>query len=126
MYYPPLPFPLNIYFLYCAPIKKYKLLLHENWYNSPTVGNAVLTKGTLHVRTHVEKFSKSPPSQQDHLRQFQESLSPTPATSPLDYLGEWSVADPDLQIRGGEGRVGHPDPEVMGGPHVKKKLFLGL
>ena len=92
MYYPPLPFPLNIYFLYCAPINKYKLLLHENWYNSPTVGNAVLTKGTLHVRTHVEKFSKSPPSQQDHLRQFQESLSLTPATSPLDYLGEWSVA----------------------------------
>ena len=84
------------------------------------------TKGTLHVRTHVEKFSKSPPSQQDHLKQFQESLPPTPATSPLGYLGEWSVADPDLQIRGGGGgRASHPDPERTEGPILKKK-FLGL
>ena len=76
----------------------------------------MLTKGTLYVRTHAEKFSKSPPSQQDHLKQFQESLSPTPATSPLGYLGESSVADPDLQIRGGGGGGGHPHPEMTGAP----------
>ena len=33
------------------------------------------------------------------------------------------MADPDLQIRGGEGRAGHPDPEVMGGPTLKKIFF---
>ena len=72
------------------------------------------TKGTLHVRTHVEKFSKSPPSQQDHLKQFQESLPPTPVTSPLGYLGEWSVADPDLQIRGGGGGGGPVNQTLIG------------
>ena len=32
--------------------------------------------------------------------------------------------DPDLQIRGGGGGgVGHPDPEMMGGPMLKKIFF---
>ena len=38
----------------------------------------------------------------------------------------WSVADPDLQIRG---RGGHPDPEIKGGGRgggLKKKSFLAL
>ena len=32
----------------------------------------------------------------------------------------WSVADPDLQIRG---RGGHPDPEIKGGGWSQKNLF---
>ena len=76
------------------------------------------------MRTHAEKFSKSPPSQQDHLKQFQESLSPTPATSPLGYLGESSVADPDLQIRGGGGGGRSSRPRDDRGPMLKKKIFL--
>ena len=31
------------------------------------------------------------------------------------------VADPDLQIRGGGGGAGHPDPEIIGGGAVFKK-----
>ena len=31
-----------------------------------------------------------------------------------------SVADPDLQIRGGPS---HPDPEIRGGAGLKKKIF---
>ena len=37
-----------------------------------------------------------------------------------------AVADPDLQIRVGGGGGGggfHPDPEVMGGPVLKKGFF---
>ena len=33
-----------------------------------------------------------------------------------------TVADPDLQIGGGGGG-GHPDPEIRGGPGLKKKCF---
>ena len=33
------------------------------------------------------------------------------------------MADPDFQIRGGGGGgVGHPDPEMRGGPSLKKKI----
>ena len=32
----------------------------------------------------------------------------------LSHLGPDAVADPDLQIRGGGGGVGHPDPEISG------------
>ena len=32
----------------------------------------------------------------------------------LRFFIKYSVADPDLQIRGGGG--GHPDPEIRGGP----------
>ena len=31
------------------------------------------------------------------------------------------MADPDFQIRGGGWGVGHPDPEMRGGPSLKKK-----
>ena len=34
--------------------------------------------------------------------------------------GNWSVADPDNQIRGGGG---HPDPEIRGMPGLKKNIF---
>ena len=34
-----------------------------------------------------------------------------------------SVADADLQIRGGAGGGGHPDPEKRGGAGLKKKFF---
>ena len=34
-----------------------------------------------------------------------------------------TVADPDLQIRGG---ASHPDPEIRGGGGVSKKIFLAL
>ena len=35
-----------------------------------------------------------------------------------------SVADPNLQIRGGAGGGGHPDPEKRGGAGLKKRFFL--
>ena len=34
-----------------------------------------------------------------------------------------TVADPDLQIRGGGGGGGHPDPEIRAGGWSEKKLF---
>ena len=34
-----------------------------------------------------------------------------------------SVADPDLQIRGGGEGGGHPDPEIRGGPGLQKNFF---
>jgi len=34
-----------------------------------------------------------------------------------------AVANPDLQRRRGPG---HPDPEIRGGPGLKKKFFLAL
>ena len=36
-----------------------------------------------------------------------------------------TVADPDIQIRGGEGGGSHPDSEVSGGD-VSKKIFSAL
>ena len=38
-----------------------------------------------------------------------------------------TVADPDLQIRGGGGGVGggHPDSEIRGGGGVSKNFFFG-
>ena len=43
---------------------------------------------------------------------------------PVFFPSVCTVADPDLQIRGG----GHPDPEIRGGPGVPKIFFgpLGL
>ena len=35
-----------------------------------------------------------------------------------------TVANPDLQIGGGGGGV-HPDPEIRGGPVLKKFFFFG-
>ena len=37
-----------------------------------------------------------------------------------------SVADPDLQIRGGGRGGGHPDPEIRGVGAVSKKNFSAL
>lgn len=41
----------------------------------------------------------------------------------------WTVADSDLQLRGGGGagaRGGHPDPEIRGEePSLKKKFVFG-
>ena len=34
--------------------------------------------------------------------------------------------DPDLQIRGGGGGVGHPDPEITGGTLSPKTFFSAL
>ena len=39
-------------------------------------------------------------------------------------MGLIAVADPDLQIRGGGGGRGHPDPEIMVGD--LKKFFFNL
>ena len=36
----------------------------------------------------------------------------------------WSVAYPDLQIRGGGGQGGHPDPEIRGEGGGLKKIFF--
>ena len=36
------------------------------------------------------------------------------------------VADPDIQIRGGGGRLSHPDPEISGKPGLKKNFFVFL
>ena len=33
------------------------------------------------------------------------------------------VADPDIQIRGGGGGAGHPDPETRGMPGLQKNFF---
>ena len=38
---------------------------------------------------------------------------------PVFFLSVRTVADPDLQIRGG----GHPDPEIRGGPGVPPNFF---
>ena len=39
------------------------------------------------------------------------------------YLHENTVVDSDLQIRGGGGGCGHPDPEIWGGGGgLKKKI----
>ena len=35
------------------------------------------------------------------------------------------MADADLQIRGGAGGGGHPDPEKRGGAGLKKKNYSG-
>ena len=37
-----------------------------------------------------------------------------------------TVADPDPQISGGGGGVGHPDPETSGGGGLQKKVFSAL
>ena len=37
-------------------------------------------------------------------------------------VGKAAVANPDLQIRGGEGGGCHADPEIGGGPVSKKKM----
>ena len=36
------------------------------------------------------------------------------------------MVDPDVQIRGGGGGAGHPDPEIRGGTSLKKKIFSAL
>ena len=38
------------------------------------------------------------------------------------------MTDPHLQIREGEGRGGHPNPEIKDGPGLQKNIFgpLGL
>ena len=64
--------------------------------HSPTVGNTVLTKGTLYVRTHAEKFSKSPPSRKDHLK-LPGDIPGIPASYPCNF----SFGLPRGMVRGG-------------------------
>ena len=47
--------------------------------------------------------------------------------SACQYFGKQAVQDPDLEIRGGRGVGGHPDPYIKGeGGGSGKKIFSAL
>ena len=50
-------------------------------------------------------------------------LQPIRSTSSIWVVGSSAVPDPDLEIKGGGGEGGHPDPYITGGDSLQKTFF---